>query len=271
MKSSKTFSKRLVLCLCAVLCTAPLFCQAESALVTMPYAQLEIEARENALCPLEPLGNEQDAVIDGVVYGYGIRRFQTWFEVGDAALWACIGRTPPQGILTWAEWVELSEAVEAYNRQHAEPIWLLATQAQRFPGTFLPIEQADIRAQWNAMQPIVCQQSQNPARVLLWERVVSIDQIGYNTYVTGIEHGAQVYRLAQPETRYAAIRRDTDNAAQAQATLLSDVKRAACAQTGFVPEGMTYAECCEVWNVNVPEPSESNFRLWTQMTRSAVR
>lgn len=247
-------------------CFIPLTGIAEEIVTTMPWAQLEREAKEGNLLPLEPLGDDVDAIVDGIVYGYGVKRFMTFFEVGDASIFAAVGLTPPQGTITWTEFMGMADAVEKYNQQNTATIGLLATQAQRFPSTFSLMEQSDIQEQWDAIQSIVYVYSEgkNENNVLLTERSVSIESIGNNIYVTGLQSDDTVYPLAEPETRYAVIRRDMDISAAARSEWMSSVKEATPVETGIIPPDMSYEQFLGNWNLSIPAPSETNFYLWKQ-------
>lgn len=265
--------KRWIFVLAGVLiCLTPLLGVADTRETFLPaIAILEEAAKEGLLYPLEPLGEQIDVVVDSTVYGYAVRRFQTWFEVGDIKLWSSLGVEPPSGILSWDEWVSLADAVAAYNQRSSEPIWLLAVQEQRFPRTCALMEKQEIRMQWEKMQPIICAFAEESERVLLTERVLTLNQIGYHDYVIGFEHDEQVYRLAEIETRYATILKDMNDPEALKDKLISEVQKESFAVTGILPVDLSYEECREAWNLNLTMPSELNFNFWKQMEEDKVQ
>ena len=272
MRNNVKLKRWLIALTCALICLAPFAGSADTETTILPtYALLEDAAKEGKLYPLEALGDGIDVVIDDTVYGYAVKRFQTWFEVGDAELWAAVGVTPPGGVLSWDEWVSLADAVAAYNQQSADPVWLLAVQAQRFPRTCALMENPEVQAQWEKMQSLVCAANEESERVLLTERVYTLNQIGHQNFVVGFEYSEQLYRLGELETRYAAVMKDADDAETQQAKLLAEMQNASFATTGILPENLTYEAYCEAWNLNLPKPSELNFALWQQMEEDTVR
>ena len=251
---------------------APLASCADTEPAIIPtYALLEDSAKDGKLYPLEALEEGIDVVIDDNVYGYAVKRFQTWFEIGDAELWAAVGVAPQSGVLSWDDWVNLADAVVAYNQHSTNPIWLLAVQAQRFPRTCTLMENQEVRTQWETMQPLVCTANEESGRVLLTERVFTLNQVGYQDYVVGFEYNGQVYRLGEIETRYAAVMKDANNAETQRAKLLADMQNISFAATGILPAGITYEECCKAWNLSLQKPNELNFALWQRMEEDTVR
>lgn len=252
------------ICLVAVvLCgLMPLTGSAEES--AMPWSQLEREAKEGLLLPLPTLDERLDAVVEGAVYGYGTKLYQTWFEVGDDALFEAVGVSRPQGTMAWSELMSMAEAVEKYNQESEETVWLLATLDQRFPNAFSPMNQGDIGKQWEAIQSVVCSGEPEGKRALLKECVLPIELVGHRDYIASIQSGDSAYPLAGPEMRYAAIRRD-DPDADAQATkLVNAVKEASPAETGIVDPDLSYEQFLEGWHLSMPAPSEANFELWKQ-------
>lgn len=245
-------------------CLMPLTSSAEESFATMPWIQLEREAREGILLPLNSLDSRLDAVVDGVVYGYGIKLFQTWFEVGDDSLFEVVGLSRPQGTITWSEFMNMAEAVEKYNQENEETVWLLATLNQRFPNTFPLMNQSDIQKQWEAIQSVVCLNESEMNNVLLKECVVSIERIGNRDYITSIQNGDRIYPLAEPEMRYVVIRRNDAIPDSLVSELMNIVKEASPVKTGIIPPDLSYEQFLKDWTLNIPAPSNTNFELWKQ-------
>ena len=264
MKSNKGIEKWFSLLAFLLSCLVPLACIADDSATTMPRTQLEREAREGLLVPLDPLDSATDAVVDGVVYGYGIKQYRTFFEVGDAALFETVGLTAPQGTITWDALVNMAGAVEEYNQGSEEKIFLLKTLARRFPERCALMAQSDIKAQWDAIKSVVITEGQNAGSALLTECVLGIESVGNGAYVAGIENDGEVYALSAPEMRYAAVRKDAENPEAALAELLQEVKEAAPARTGIIPAEMTYEQFLSDWSVSMAAPSETNFELFKQ-------
>ena len=230
----------------------------------MPRTQLEREAREGLLVPLDPLDEDTDAVVDGVVYGYGTKRYRTFFKVNDAALFEAVGIKAPQGTMSWDAFMDMARAVERYNQQTGENVYLLETLARRFPERCALMAQSDIKAQWDAIKSVVITEGQNAGSALLTECVLGIESVGNGAYVAGIENDGEVYALSAPEMRYAAVRKDAENPEAALAELLQEVKEAAPARTGIIPAEMTYEQFLSDWSVSMAAPSETNFELFKQ-------
>lgn len=269
MRKVRKNSKLMVALICAMLCIMPLALNAQAESDVMTYGLLESAAKDGKLQQLESLGENLDAVVDHTVYGYAVKRFQTWFEVGDTELWSAVGIAPPSGTMTWEEWEQVSEAVAQYNQQNAEPIYLLAVQAQRFPRTCKLMENPSILAQWEKMQPLVGAADKDAARALLTEQVLTLNQAGHRAFVAGLVYDGQTYRLADMENRYAVVMKDADEAQKAK--LAEEMKKVSFVETGILPEGTTYEAYGSAWNINQPMPSEDNFELWQQMEKDTVR
>ena len=264
MKSNKGIEKWFSLLAFLLSCLVPLACIADDSATTMPRTQLEREAREGLLVPLDPLDEDTDAVVDGVVYGYGTKRYRTFFKVNDAALFEAVGIKAPQGTMSWDAFMDMARAVERYNQQTGENVYLLETLDQRFPEGCALLAKGDVRAQWDAVKPLVCEAGQEENRALLTECSVSIESVGSSDYVAGIESEGVVYPLAEPEMRYVAIRRDEETSEEDPEKLLFEAREAQPAQTGIIPEEMTYETFLLEWNLSVPVPSEANFELFKQ-------
>ena len=264
MKKSTPAIRAWRLLVLALLCLLPLTGAAEEPVCKVPRVQLEREAQEGLLLALDPLDEDTDAVVDGTVYGYAIKQYQTFFEVGDAALFEAVGLTAPQGTIAWETLLSMADAVEAYNKRSEETVYLLSTRAQRFPNGCALMAQSDIRAQWDAIQSTVCAGGQDAGSALLTECVLAIESVGNGAYVAGIESGGEVYALAAPEMRYAAVRKDAEDGESAAAALLSQAKEATPASTGIIPAQMTHEAFVADWFLNMAAPSETNFELWKQ-------
>lgn len=267
-------SKRWIIALIGVLfCLIPLISSADTETAPMmpSYALLEDAVKDGKLYPLEALGESVDVIIDDIVYGYAVKRFQTWFEVGDTELWTAVGIKPLSGVLSWDEWVSLADAVALYNQHSSKPVWLLAVQMQRFPRTCALMENQEVLAQWEKIQPLICGENEKSERVLLTERVLTLNEVGYQDFVVGFEKDGQVFRLGEMETRYATVMRDAYDAETQKAKLLANMQNTSFAETGILPADMTYEACCKAWNLSLPKPSEINFALWQRMEEDTVR
>lgn len=264
MKKNASATRGWKLLVSVLLCLLPLTVAAREPAYEIPWEQVKREAQEGLLLALDPLDSATDAVVDGVVYGYGIKQYRTFFEVGDAALFEAVGLTAPQGTITWEALVNMAGAVEEYNQGSEEKIFLLKTLARRFPERCALMAQSDIKAQWDAIKSVVITEGQNAGSALLTECVLGIESVGNGAYVAGIENDGEVYALSAPEMRYAAVRKDAENPEAALAELLQEVKEAAPARTGIIPAEMTYEQFLSDWSVSMAAPSETNFELFKQ-------
>lgn len=226
----------------------------------MTYAQMQKAAAEGEILPLEIEGDAPAVLYaEEKPYGCAIKTYKTWFLVQNPELWESLGLEIPQGVIEWSALLEIAGTVDEHNSETGDSLLLLAN-ASRFANSPLFEQSQDA---WLDVSQLVSAEDQT---ALLKEAVLALDEIGSETYVTGIRYEDQTYALSQPEVRSYVISAETQSPELAQRfmALYADHAGLGAAWSGLISDTAIYDDLYADWAQNGSAPSRDNFEYWLE-------
>lgn len=228
-------------------------------------SRLKALAGEGAIAPLElETGAPGVISVDGKAYGLATKVWQTWLHVDNKALWAACGiDLPENGVMDWDDLVDAATKVRAYREETGEDVALLAVMPNRFPNECALMDDPEIEAQWKGMQDVVAQKRRGQ-KALLSETVLSLELLGYQTYVTTLRREGQTVPLAEPEMRCYVLRAEAKRNVQAKrfVQIFAELMPEYGVESGFIDPELTFSELRWAWTGGGVYPSEENLALW---------